>query len=445
MFDLLNSIPLIGGVFSYIIATIIVLGTVVTIHEFGHYIVGRWCGIGAEVFSIGFGKVLFSRVDKRGTKWQISAIPLGGYVKFLGDDNAASTQGRVNIDELKSSQYFFTASLWRRALTVLAGPAANFILSICVFSALAFYSGRPEDSAIIGKVIAKKTTQIEIQKGDKILSVEGVSIQTLRDVIVWSNDADAGEITRYTVERDGEVFKKIGPFPRPSYIAGVMPVSAASKAGLKVGDFIISLDGNSIHSFDQLQDAVKLSGIKKVEIIVLRGKKEHIFYITPRVQEIEISPGKIESKVLLGIMSGFAFEPVINKIGIVEAVTAGVNKTWGVITGSVRGLSMMFKGEISPKNLQGPVGIANMAGDVAKTGWLNLIRLIGLLSTAIGFLNLFPLPILDGGHLVQFAYQGICGKPMNERIIQYVSAISLALLLTLMLFSGFNDISRWLQ
>ncbi|MCL4139979.1 UNVERIFIED_CONTAM: hypothetical protein GTU68_027243 [Idotea baltica] len=358
---------------------VIVLGTVVSIHEYGHYIVGRWCGIDADVFSIGFGKVIYSRYDKRGTKWQIAAIPLGGYVKFRGDLDAASTQGKenlANLTEEEAARSFPTAALHKRALTVLAGPVFNFILSILIFTGLGLYSGQ---------------------------AVEDMTL------------------------------------------AAIMPVSAASSADMRAGDFIVSLNNQEVNSFRQLVDVVKTVGEVEIPITVLRDGAELTLPIRPREQVYENAAGEIETRILLGISGGNAFEPAIVPVGIGTAMSNGVSRTWSVITGSVRGIKLMVQGQISPKNLQGPVGIAHMSSDVAKTGWISLIALIGIISTAIGFLNLLPLPVLDGGHLVQFGYQAIAGKPMNERVVRYATVISLSLLLTLMLYSTTNDLVRWFQ
>ncbi|GHA42337.1 zinc metalloprotease [Amylibacter ulvae] len=448
MFEMIESIPVFGNGLLVVVAMVIVLGTVVSIHEYGHYIVGRWCGIDADVFSIGFGKVIYSRYDKRGTKWQVAAIPLGGYVKFRGDLDAASTQGKENLANLppeEAARSFPTAPLYKRALTVMAGPVFNFILSIVIFTGLGLYSGQAVDDMTLGKVIAPKGTQYEIREGDKILAVDGVEMNSFLEMAEWAATAEANKNTIYTVERGNDRIDVTGPFPAPAYAAAIMPVSAASSADMRAGDFIVSLDNKEVNSFRQLVEVVKTVGVGEIPITVLRDGEKLTFPIRPREQVYENADGEIETRILLGISGGNAFEPAIIPVGFGTAVSNGVSRTWAVISGSVRGIKLMFQGAISPKNLQGPVGIAHMSSDVAKSGWISLIALIGIISTAIGFLNLMPLPVLDGGHLVQFAYQGVVGKPMNERVVRYATVVSLSLLLTLMLYSTSNDLVRWFQ
>lgn len=448
MFETIASIPLIGGILSFWLPTLIVLGVVVAIHEYGHYIVGRWCGIGAEVFSVGFGRAIWSRYDKRGTKWQICMIPFGGYVKFLGDTDAASTQGKENLSELSdvdAARHFHTASLWRKTLTVLAGPVFNFILSFVIFTGLALSYGTYVDEPIIGELVETTQDQFSIEVGDKILAVEGTSVTNFRGVYNWSKDQEAKAETNYTVERDGQTMNVTGPFPSPAHVSSVQPVSSASSAGVKSGDIILSMDGMAINSFKQLQDAVDRNTQQPVPLVVYRDGAEVTLTIHPREREFENAKGEIEKKVLLGVRGGSAFEPARKSISIVEGMDAGVKRTWSVISGSLRGIYLMFAGEISPKNLQGPVGIAHMSSDVAQDGWLSLLALIGIISTAIGFLNLMPIPVMDGGHLMMFGYQAISGKPVGDRFVRIASIISLSLLLTLMLFSTSNDLVRLFQ
>lgn len=448
MFEIIAQIPLIGGFLSVVLPFLIVLGVVVAIHEYGHYIVGRWCGIGAEVFSIGFGRVIWSRMDRRGTKWQICMIPLGGYVKFLGDMDAASTQGKENLAQLpdaEASKHFHTASLWRKSLTVLAGPVFNFILSFVIFAGLAIYTGKFQETPVIGKLIASAQGQFQIKEGDKIVAVQGVKVENFGDINNWANANEAADQTIYTVERGGETLDVTGPFPSPAHVGTVHPVSSASSAGLKSGDLILSLDGVALNSFKQLRDTVLTRAEKTMPIVILRDGRELTLTIHPREREFEDENGKIVKRVLLGITGGFAFEPTRSSVSLIEAATVGVDRTWGVIYGSLRGIYLMFAGEISPKNLQGPVGIAHMSSDVAQAGWISLIALIGIVSTAIGFLNLMPIPVLDGGHLIMFGYQALFKKPVSDKFVRIASMVSLTMLLTLMLFSTSNDVIRWFQ
>lgn len=442
MFDFLNHIPVFGGFLSTIIPFIIVLSIVVAIHEYGHYIVGRWCGIHAEVFSLGFGPVLASKYDKHGTKWQLAAIPLGGYVKFLGDADAASSHASNNIDPSQQHKTLNGAALYKKALTVFAGPAANFILSIFIFSGLAYYIGVLSDQPVVGKIV-DLPTQYELQEGDRISAINGQTVGSYIEIIELSAKLDPTEDRIYQITRNGKNMDVKGPFMTPAIVGAVMPVSPASKAGLKEGDVFISVDGQPINNFSQLVQHIKAADNQEINLKIWRDGREQDISITPEYRDIEVSKNTFEKRMMIGISSSYAFLAPIDSISVVDAVGVGIQRTYSTITSSLAGIIQIITGKLGADNLQGPLGIAQMSADTASTGFLSFITLIAFISTAIGFLNLLPIPILDGGHLVIFLYEAIFRRPPNEKVIHFAMTLGLSLLLCLMVFTTFNDIMRF--
>jgi len=445
MMELLASIPIIGGTISLVIPFLIVISIVVFIHEYGHYIVGRWCGIHAEVFSVGMGRPIFSKIDKNGTKWQISLIPLGGYVKFLGDINASSTSSKnitETVGKYEKLRYFSGAKLHHRFLTVAAGPLANFILSIIIFSFIIFWSGKPSEEPIIGTIHSTIEQNFDLQVGDLIESIHGQKIDNFSDFNTFLTMKNAPQSMKYKIIRNNKQLLVDGPFPLLAIVGSVMPVSPASQAGLKTNDLIVSFDKLPIVSFNQLRIIIFASEPAEREMTVIRNGKKISLKIFPRVREFQSGNGALSKEVSIGVSSGIAFTPTIKTISIVESIKFGALKTLQIIRGSIESISLIFTGQISVKNLQGPIGIAHVSSDIAKSGVIDFISLIAIISTSIGFLNLLPLPVLDGGHLLSFAYEAISRRKPNELFIHYSALLAMSALLTLMLFVSFNDIIR---
>lgn len=444
MFDFLTAIPVFGGTLSFIVPFVIVLSIVVFIHEYGHYIVARWCGIEAETFSVGFGPVIWSRVDKQGTKWQVALIPLGGYVKFLGDLDAASTQGRSNLAQLdpkEASRRFFTAPLYKRALTVFAGPAANFLLSIAVFAGLVMYTGRAADNNVVGDIKYYGSEQITLEVGDRLVSIEGQEIEDFSSIYTYAIAADATELSAYVVERDGQLLDVIGPYPTPPLVFGVEPVSPASAAGLQEDDLILEINGQKINSFEELRLGIRNGPEGAMPIKILRDGEVLILQIEPELRDRPTAEG-FERIVFLGVYGGMTIAPETYTPNPLSAVLFGIERTYRVISGSLDGIYHILVGSVGLENLQGPIGIAQVSGETASMGLVNFISLIAVISTAIGLINLFPIPVLDGGHLVLFALEGIMRRPVNERYVRVATMMGLSLLMTLMVFATFNDLLR---
>ncbi len=445
--DIIGLIPSFGGLFFTILAFIVALSVIVAVHEYGHYIVGRWCGIHAEVFSLGFGPVLYSRHDKRGTKWQIAALPFGGYVKFMGDADAASGKdgaGMAQMTEADRARTMHGAALWKRAATVAAGPIFNFILSIAVFGAVIFFQGTATERPTIGQLIDLPTENVALQPGDVITAVEGQPVPDFETLNAMRDVIPPAEALSYTIERDGQLREVTGPYVMPPVAISIQPRSAAMDADLEAGDVVTAIDGQQIWSFEQLRDAVGASDGRVLMLDVWRpaGDAGETFEVAlaPRRMDLPLPEGGFETRWLLGISGGMFFEPATVTPSPVEALGAGVSQTWFIVTSSLSGLYHMITGAISTCNMSGPIGIAEVSGAAASQGIENFIWFIAVLSTAVGLLNLFPVPVLDGGHLVFHAYEAVTGKPPSDRALRILMTTGLVLILSLMVFALTNDL-----
>ncbi len=446
--DWLANIPMIGSPLVTLVAFVVLIGIVVAIHEFGHYIVGRWVGIHAEVFSLGFGPTLWSRVDKHGTKWQLAAVPLGGYVKFLGDKDAASSgasEALEGMNDYDRRRAFPTAAIWRRFLTVLAGPVFNFILSLLIFAGLSMWMGLPPDRPTIGEV-TPLPYENGMQNGDIVTSVNGTEIASYE--ALYTILADISQGTDYSpmaleVLRDGRALSIAAPYPAAPLISNVMPFTPAYNAGIEIGDVILEVDGQEIHSFIELKTIVTASESQTVDLKIWRDGKELNLSMTPEIMDYPDGQGGFKKELLIGVNLGYYFEQARNKTPTpLYALQFGAQRVWDVIYGSYSSFKHMFLGNLSVKNLQGPIGIARMSGIVIEVSWFDFIALIAMISTGIGFLNLLPIPVLDGGHLLTYVYEALRGKPPSPKFLQAAMFIGMVLLLSMMLLASYNDIMR---
>lgn len=358
---------------SYIVPFVVVLTIIVFVHELGHYWVARRCGVRVEVFSIGFGPELFGWFDKNGTRWKISAIPLGGFVKFFGDADAASGADGAAIaamSEQDRKDSFHYKTLPQRSAIVVAGPVANFLFAIFVYAALFSAIGQPFTPPVVGEV---------------------------------------------------------------------MPDSAAAAAGLKSGDRIIAADGTSIGRFQDLQTYVALRAETPIDLTVRRDGAEQHITVVPRRVDASNGVGGTERVGQIGIRtSGIEFvrhDPA-------TSVVLAAKETWQVVANTFTYLGRIADGRESGDQLSGPLGIAKISGDVAKASWLGLIQLMATLSVAIGLINLFPVPMLDGGHLLFYGIEALRGRPLGDRAQEYGFRIGFALVLSLFLFATWNDLNR---
>ncbi len=358
-----------------LLAFLVVLTVVVFVHEMGHFLVGRWCGVGVKAFSIGFGPEILGWNDRRGTRWKLSAIPLGGYVKFVGDINGASVPDQEALGRMDPSERaisFPAQALWKRAAIVAAGPIANFLLAIAIFGSLVYVNGR--------HVL---TPRVEV----------------------------------------------------------VQPGSAAERAGFQAKDLILAIDGRAVGSFADMQRVVSARAGDRLSIEVDRAGERVTLQAVPDLKE-NVTPLGKHRVGLLGIQA--SRDPADLRhvtYGPVESVRLGALESWYVIDRTFDYLGKLIVGRESADQLSGPIRIAQVSGQVASLGGIGgLISLIAVLSVSIGLINLFPIPLLDGGHLLFYAIEGARGRPLSDRAQEIGFRIGLAIVLMLMLFSTWNDI-----
>jgi regulator of sigma E protease len=356
------------GAIAYVLPFLFVLSIVVFFHELGHFLVGRWCGVKVISFSVGFGPELLGFTDRHGTRWKLSAIPLGGYVKFFGDANAASVPDweKINLASPEERAVsFFHKPVWQRAAIIVAGPLANFIIAILIFAGV---------FSIYGK-------QTVIPRVDK-----------------------------------------------------VSEASAAEKAGIRPGDVIVSVDGQAIATFPQLQTIIAASAGKSLALVVERAGGKVDIDVTP--DSVPASAGQ-PARGALGIAGTLQPEPPL------KALWLGVEQTGQVVAQTFSFISQLVSGHGDTRDLGGPVKIAQISKQVADTSGLGgLITLTAFLSISIGLLNLFPVPLLDGGHLVFYAIEAVRGRPLKESTQELAFRVGFALVMMLMMFTLWNDIAH---
>jgi len=362
----------------YVIGFPLLLGPLVTIHELGHYLVGRWFGVHAEAFSVGFGKEIWGFTDRRGTRWKLSVLPLGGYVQFKGDMNPASIPDpqaarHASAEERQGS--FHHAALWKRALIVFAGPATNILLTLAIFAGFFAFYGKP-------------------------------------------------------VPADAEQQLAVAEFAE---------VSPAREAGIEVGDRIVAVEGERMEDFRDVQDSIMLYPGRTLDITVDRDGTERTFAVPVRSVEMEDRFGNVSKVGLIGIASGasaFEFEPQ----GVIASLGLAVDHSIGIVDMMVTGIGQIFTGERSVQELGGPVKIAKFSGEQLSLGGMAFINFVALISLNLAFINLLPIPALDGGHLAFYAAEAIRRKPVGPRGTEVAYRAGVALVLMLMVFVTINDL-----
>ncbi len=443
-----------------IAAFVIVIGVLVTIHEFGHYLVARWCGVKVLRFSVGLGKIIWSRrLGPDQAEWAISAIPLGGYVKML--DARAYDAG--DIPEADLAREFTRQPVLRRIAIVSAGPLANFLLAIVIFAGLYVY-GVPEPLSRVEIKPQSYAEQAGLRMGDLVVSVDNEPIQS------WSEfrwyllrGAMNGERLKLTVqglntgyrpelrevsldlsaispeELDKHLADKMGlEMARPPAILGeITPGGPADKAGLKAGDQIIQIDGVPIVDAMTMIETLQSAPGKLLAIDFLRGDQRLSLQVTPQADQVgEKSVGRIFAQVDLTKAS------VIVKSGPLEAVARGARKTWETSAMTLTMLGKMLTGEVSLRNITGPLTIADYAGQTARVGLISFLSFMAFISISLGVMNLLPIPVLDGGHLLYYSLELFSGRQVPERIGEIAQRAGLGILMTLMAVALFNDIVR---
>jgi len=363
-----------GGLVGYVVPFLFVLTIVVFFHELGHFLVARWCGIKVLTFSLGFGPEIVGFYDRYGTRWKISAVPLGGYVKFFGDDNAASVPDHAAaaaMTEKEKQVSFIHKNVGARAAVVAAGPIANFILAIAIF-------------AVIFMTFGKQTTSARVDT--------------------------------------------------------VTPNSAAQIAGFQPGDLVVSINGDKIENFSEMQRVVSINAGEPLNVEVERGGVHVTIKAVPEMKEIKDNFGNVHRLGVLGISRSMAPGDIkTQKLGPLQAIVAGVQETWFVVDRTLSYLGGVFTGREAADQLGGPIRIAQVSGQVCHT-FPACMQLTAVLSVSIGLLNLFPIPLLDGGHLLFYGIEAIRGRPLSERAQEVGFRIGLAIVVMLMIFATFNDI-----
>ncbi len=364
-----------GSLLGYLIPFLIVLTVVVFIHELGHFLVGRWCGVGVNAFSIGFGPELVGFTDRHGTRWKLSAIPLGGYVKFAGDVNGASVPDAASLSQMTPAERavsFHHKTVLQRALVVAAGPIANFLLAIAIFAGITYVNGR--------QILAPRVDVVQ---------------------------------------------------------AG----SAAERAGFKPGDLVLSINGRSISSFTDMQRIVSASADDELSIAIDRDGREMTLTAVPDLKETETPFGK-QRIGLLGLQASRGPDDLkLVKYGLLDSIRLGAMETWYVVERTFTYIGRLVVGRESADQLSGPIRIAQVSGQVATLGGTaGLVSLVAVLSVSIGLINLFPIPLLDGGHLLFYGIEALRGRPLSDRAQEIGFRIGLAIVVMLMLFATWNDI-----
>ena len=354
------------------VAFLCAIGPLVFIHELGHYLVARWFNVGAEQFSIGFGREIAGWTDERGTRWKVGWLPLGGYVRFIGDMNPASQLGAdAGLSTEQRAVAFHNKPWWQRFLIVLAGPAANFLLAIAIFAAFFASFGVPRTPAVVGQV---------------------------------------------------------------------QPGSVAAAIALRPGDRIESVAGQDVESFEDMRRIVSLRPGERVEIRIERGGQQRVISATLGAQTITDEFGQSYRIGLLGVLGG---QRVLERPAIGSIVPDATRYTFALTRSMIDGLMQIITGRRSTKDLGGPLKMAQIAGQQASLGLFEFVQLVALFSINLGFINLLPVPMLDGGHLVFYAAEAVRRRPVSERAQEWAFRGGLALLFALLLFTTANDLASF--
>lgn len=358
--------------FVYLFAFVFVLSVVVVVHEFGHFIVARLCGVKVTNFSVGFGRVLWSRTDKKGTVWQVCLWPLGGYVKMLGDEDAASAKADVKKVPAKDRKYMFAAQkIWKKMAIIAAGPAMNYLFSILVLAGLFFF---------VGKVVI------------------------------------------------------------PPVIGSFGENSAAEEAGMQVGDRFVRVNGMEIAEYTDLLRIIRVTEFgKKLNVEADRNGEILTFVLEPRYFP------ELDNLPRIGIMAARERMVEQSNFGALDSFAEAGKTVYTITVDTLTYLGQVLFEKRSADDMRGPLGIAEASGDALMGGWLSLILFIVNISVAIGFMNLLPVPILDGGHLVFYAIEAVTGRPLSERVQNGLLYIGMGLLIFLLAFTMYLDVPRILQ
>ena len=442
-----------------VLAFAVTLGVLVTFHELGHYVVARWCGVKVLRFSVGMGRVIWSkRFGRDQTEWALSVLPLGGYVKML---DVRDHEGEIAAEDMPRE--FTSQPVGKRIAIVLAGPLANFLLAIVILAGV-YVHGMPEPVARVAVAESSSAQRAGLRHGDLITEVNGESVRSWAEFRWQLIQAVMREQSvRLTVQRlsnergnwlsevvlpaqalpeqdiDSELFDRLGmSLARPPALLGeIVPGGPAAAAGLQAGDQILKVDNQAVIDAVAFIGAVQAAPGRAVSVEGLRRGEPFSVSVTPRAErDGERTVGRIQAQVDMSAAM------VVVQSGPAEALSRAVRKTWDTSALTVRMLGKMLIGEASLKNITGPITIADYAGQTARIGWISFLSFIAFVSISLGVMNLLPIPVLDGGHLLYYAVELFSGRPVPERVAEVVQRAGLGVLMALMAVAVFNDINR---
>ena len=433
----------------YIFWFILVFTIIVFIHEYGHYIIARANNVQIEKFSIGFGPVLFSKIDKNNTKWQIGLVPLGGYVKFCGEMYADNTDKKNDSNK----DLFMNKKALQKASIVFAGPAANFLLSFILFIFIFYFYGQNKTSNTVGSIDVDSPAYFSnIKVYDKIISINKTKINNYEDIYNFiDSDKEDFEYLLVSVERENKIFeyklkpdkkeiktfigtKKIinyigiNPLLEP-VVGKVLDNSPAKKSGLKTGDIVKSINNIKILDARQIIDIVKVNKGNNLTFMILRNNNDISIKITPR----DINRNN-ESKI------GITFKKPREKLNLLDSIIESINNIYIISIKTLQAFWEILFGKRDHCEVGGPILIAKVSTDVVNTDYISFIALIALISINLGLINLFPLPLLDGGHLLTFISEFVIGRNINYNLFKIIQIFGVALIFSFMTFSILNDI-----
>ena len=445
----------------YILAFAVLLGVLVTIHEFGHFIVARMCKVHVQRFSIGMGPVFYKKLDKHGTEFALSAIPLGGYVSMITNkliELEPEISNQLTEEQLKNT--FDSKPKWQRASIMFAGPLANFLLSIFIFTGIFLNTADPKIVPVVNSANQQITYSSDesFEINDQILSINNTSVKEAKDVNLelltyagYTGDLSF-EVVRVGLENSTNVLVKVSNFLPTSesqsnpteylgvdisylmqpIIGKVIPSGSADNAGIKSNDRILKIGDANINFASDIQKQVSENPNNNVEFKIERDGK--IIYLP-----VDIGSQSREDKIvgMLGVSFG-------TSRGLYQSLLKGVYETYNLSVKTLQFIGKMISGNMGTENLSGPIGIAQMAGDTAQAGFLPFMYLMALLSISLAVLNLLPIPVLDGGQLTLLGIEAIRGKPLPEKAENIIYTGGAAIVVMLMVFAIFNDISRFL-
>ena len=450
---------------TYLPYFILVLTLLVFVHEFGHYWVGRRFGIHAEVFSIGFGPELLGWTDRSGTRWKISAIPLGGYVKFLGDsDETSATPSAEPLSSEQQRRAFFNQPLHARAAVVLGGPAANLVFAFLLLTAVFFFAGEPYSPPIVAVQVDGPAAKGGLRTGDEIVRLGDQRIDRYEDIqdsqfLYWTkpmaveyrrgNQLLHGEIQPQFCERTDRYnntfrFGELGmdQLVRP-VVGGFTQNSPAEAAGLKVGDVLLEIDGKPVDYFSRIPELIGNRAGQPVTVKYDRDGARGETTVVPIADKAVDCAGKEHMVGRLRVRPAGVTE--YRSHGVLGAMGAGVRHVWSVTTMFYTSMAQILTATRPVDELGGPIRIAKAAGEASIAGWVSILNLVIALSVVLGVFNLLPVPMLDGGHLAMYLYEAVRGKPLSLRAQELGLRVGFALVIGMALIATFNDIRLLLR